>query len=188
MRRTPWASISSCHQRRDLAARLLGEEHAAPGPLEQGLQRLRVQAAPSCSGDEAFAELDDPAAQRNDRVLRNIADPVVREVRAGQDQIAWLKLADEVANEIAAAWWQRRDEARIPDESASAPCGTDSRATRPRKTRRVLSGRLPDPVPCPFPPGRYGYPQRPSLPAGQLMSALAETDGNLRHRHVPARF
>ena len=45
----------------------------------------------------------DAAAQRYRRVLRHIAYPIVRQVGAGQHQIARLELDDEVADEIAAA-------------------------------------------------------------------------------------
>ena len=54
-----------------------------------------------------FGKLDDPATQRNRCSLGYIADPIVREVRASQDQIALVELADEVADEIATA---RRDD------------------------------------------------------------------------------
>ena len=50
--------------------------------------------------DEVFVELDESAAQRHALAVGNVADPVVRQVGAGEDEVAGLELADEVADEI----------------------------------------------------------------------------------------
>src|SRR6476646_6803565 len=78
------------------------EQRPAPRQLEHGAERSQFRKDVDGLVDERFAELDDAAAQRNARPPRDVADPVVREVRAGEDQIAWRKLADEIADEVAA--------------------------------------------------------------------------------------
>ena len=49
---------------------------------------------------KSFVELDESATQRHRLAVRNVADPVVRQVGAGKDKIAGLELADEIADEI----------------------------------------------------------------------------------------
>jgi hypothetical protein len=87
-------------ERKNLPARALAEQHAAPRKRQQGRNRAQLGGRQDGASDEFFIELDESAAERHGLAVRNVADPVVREVGAGEDEIARIELADEIPYEI----------------------------------------------------------------------------------------
>lgn len=88
------------HQRSDLVAAAAGEERAAPREFQHSSKARELGHDLHQVADEFFAELQHTSAQRDGAPRRQIAHPVVRQVGAGQHEIARLELADEVADDI----------------------------------------------------------------------------------------
>ena len=78
-------------QRADPRGRPRAEEQAPPAQLHRGAKGRELGDQRHRVGEEALGELHDPAAERHRFTRRDVAHPVVRQVGAGQDQVAGLE-------------------------------------------------------------------------------------------------
>ena len=84
--------------RGDLCGAVFGEKRAPAAEIEQLGEAAGFGEQLGNLVQKRLGKLDDAIPQRDDRALGHIGNPVVRQVRPGQDQLAGSELADMVAD------------------------------------------------------------------------------------------
>ena len=102
IRLTPVARTSSASIGPTARRRLGREQSAAAAHLEHAPARPEFRRERHRFGDEGLGEPHDAVARRDVRLRGDVADPVVRQVGARQDQMARLERPDGVADEASA--------------------------------------------------------------------------------------